>query len=108
MRVLLAKTLTLSLRMYRWRGIQTDRDGNPNVFNLNSDGAKLKLNGNNAKPSNRWNANNKFMFLLRKSFLFWTHLCPVFLFGIVEALFPCAEPPSRFFELHTDGFKVRI
>jgi hypothetical protein len=36
------------------------------VFNLNSDEGRLKLNGNNAKPGNKWNADNKFVFLLRK------------------------------------------
>ena len=44
----------------------TDRDDNPNVFNLNADDARLKLNTNNAKPTNRWNHNNRFVFLSRK------------------------------------------
>lgn len=48
----------------------TDKGGNPNVFNLNRNGDELWLNGNNAKPSNRWNANNKFVFRTRKSILF--------------------------------------
>lgn len=48
----------------------TDRNDNPNVFNLNADGAKLKLNANNAKPDNRWNSDNQFVFLFRKCILF--------------------------------------
>lgn len=61
--------LTLSLWLYGWHGIQTDRDGNPNVFNLNRDEDELKLNANNAKSENRWNPNNQFVFRLRKYFL---------------------------------------
>lgn len=60
-----------------------DRDGDPNVFNLNHDGAKLKLNANNAKPDNRWNADNHFVFRLRKSFLFPRSQGAVFLIWIV-------------------------
>lgn len=41
----------------------TDRNGNPNVFNLNSDDAQLNLNGNNAHSDNRWNSDNQFVFL---------------------------------------------
>ena len=40
----------------------TDRNGDPNVFNLNWNGEQLKLNGNNAKPDNRWNRENGFAF----------------------------------------------
>ena len=43
-----------------------DRDGYPYVFRLRCDGAELKLSGSSAKPSNRWRAHNRFMFLLRK------------------------------------------
>ena len=48
----------------------TDRDGNPNVLSLDEGEGKLKLNANNAKPLNRWNADNRFVFRVRKSFLF--------------------------------------
>ena len=44
-----------------------DRDGNPNVFNLNRNDDDLWLNTNNAKPANRWNADNKFVFRTRKN-----------------------------------------
>jgi len=43
----------------------TDRNDNPNVFNLSTNGEQLELNGNNAKPSNRWNTDNKFVFRVR-------------------------------------------
>ena len=33
------------------------------MFNLNSDDSKLKLNANNANPSNKWNSDNQFVFL---------------------------------------------
>ncbi len=49
---------------------KTDRDGNPNVFNMNRNADGLWLNTNNAKPSNRWNSNNEFVFRLRKYILF--------------------------------------
>ena len=56
----------------------TDRDGYPNVFNLDRDDVKLNLNANDAKPSNRWNADNEFVFFRsRKSLLF----SPVFMVG---------------------------
>ena len=44
----------------------TDRNGDPNVFNLNHNGDQPKLNANNAKSDKRWNSNNKFVFRYRK------------------------------------------
>ncbi len=83
-----------------------DRDGNPNVFNLNEDGGELKLNANNAKPDNRWNSDNRFVFRLRKSFLSRALLeGAVFLLWIGEALLPAAEHLARFIELLCD-FRV--
>lgn len=67
-----------------------DRDGNPNVFNLNSDDDELRLNGNNAKPDNRWNADDSFVFCLRKSSLFRTHRVWFFLSGFSSFFF---QPP---------------
>ena len=68
----------------------TDRNGNPNVFNLNWNGEQLKLNGNNAKPAKQWNGNNKFVFRFRKYFLFPRSQIAVFLlffaFGEVALL----------------------
>jgi Tol biopolymer transport system component len=49
---------------------KTDRDGNPNVFNLNANGSELKLNGNNARPDKRWNSDHHFVFLSRKLLIF--------------------------------------
>lgn len=57
---------------------ETDRDGEPNVFNLNRNNADLWLDGNNwAKPDNRWNADNRFVFISRNSL----HFSPVFMAG---------------------------
>ena len=44
----------------------TDRNGNPNVFNLERNEDGLWLNNNWAKPENRWNSDYKFVFRLRK------------------------------------------
>lgn len=60
----------------------TDRDGNPNVFNMNRNADGVWLNTNNAKPSNRWNAENKFVFRTRNYFLFRALYGAVFLFRI--------------------------
>ena len=46
----------------------TDRNGNPNVFNLERNDNGLWLNNNWANPDNRWNADNEFVFRLRKYF----------------------------------------
>ncbi len=42
------------------------RDGDPPVFNLDTDGAQLGLDGYNAKPSYRWTSDNEFVFCFRK------------------------------------------
>lgn len=94
----------------------TDRDGDPNVFNLNRDEAQLKLNANNAKPSNRWNSDNQFVFRLRTSFFFRTFVPglpsmlqgAVFLFWIFEALFPAPKYSANFFEFVTDVGILRM
>lgn len=44
----------------------TDRNGNPDVFNLDSDGARLELRGHRAKPGHRWYAGHGFVFCVRK------------------------------------------
>ena len=46
----------------------TDRNGNPNVFNMKHNDDGLWLNNNWAKPDNKWDADNEFMFRLRKYF----------------------------------------
>lgn len=51
----------------------SDANGNPNVFYLNANGAKLKLNANNARPDNRWNGNNRFVFRISLHFSPPTH-----------------------------------
>src|SRR3989344_4508760 len=45
---------------------RTDRDGNPNVFNLERNEDGLWLNNNWTNPGNKWNPDNEFVFRLRK------------------------------------------
>lgn len=47
----------------------SDPDGNPNVFKLERNEDGLWLNNNWARPDNKWNPNNQFVFRLRKNFL---------------------------------------
>ena len=44
----------------------TDRNGDPNVFNLNTNGDQLELNGNIAEPGRKWDSDRKFVFRFRK------------------------------------------
>lgn len=82
-----------------------DRDGNPNVFNLNHNGAKLELNANNAKPDNRWNADNKFVFLSRNFLCFSSDFYTGRVF-VCAAICPC-QPPS-IFPTSSSGFEMLI
>ena len=69
---------------------KTDRDGNPNVFNLNGNDDALWLDGNNwAKPDNRWNADNRFVFVARN----FLHFSPAFAGEFCFASCPF-QPPS--------------
>ncbi len=45
-----------------------DRDGNPNVFNVNRNDDGLWLNNDWGRHDNRWNADNEFVFSLRNYF----------------------------------------
>lgn len=47
-----------------------DRDGNPKLFNLNRNSNGEWLNNNNGNLDNKWNGNNRFVFLSRKLFHF--------------------------------------
>jgi hypothetical protein len=44
----------------------TDRNGNPNVFNVEHNDDGLWLNNNWANVDNKWNLDNELMFRLRK------------------------------------------
>lgn len=44
----------------------TDRDGGPNVFDLDFDGGRLGLGGIDARPDDRWDAGNPWVFRFRK------------------------------------------
>ncbi|NBS67448.1 hypothetical protein EBT31_00850 [bacterium] len=46
--------------------MQFNSDGNPNVFNVERNDDGSWLNNNWAKPTNKWDANNEFVFRLRK------------------------------------------
>ena len=71
---------------------KTDRNGNPNVFNLKRNEDGLWLEDNWAKPENRWNPDNEFVFRLRKCFLSAVNLLiAVFLFRSVQVLLPASE-----------------
>lgn len=68
---------------HRWRTTQkTDRNGNPNVFNLKHNADGLWLNNNWVNPTNKWNPDNELMFRLRKFFFSVRLGETVFLLGI--------------------------
>ena len=46
--------------------MQSDSDGNPNVFNVERNDDGSWLNNNWAKPAHEWDAGNEFVFRLRK------------------------------------------
>lgn len=75
----------------------TDRNGNPNVFNLNWNGEQLKLNANSAKSGKHWNDNNQFVFRFRKSFLFRAFKSAVF-FQIFQTFRPPPKYLTNFFK----------
>lgn len=70
--------------------MQSDSDGNPNVFNVERNDDGSWLNNNWAKPTNKWNANNEFVFRLRKCLIPRLHGA-VFSFRIFEVLLPAPE-----------------
>lgn len=88
---------------------KTDRDGDPNVFNLNSNGDQLELNGNNARFDNKWNSGNRFVFRSRKSFLFpRLSEIAVFSFEIIQTVFPSTKHFSYFIQIERDFFILLI
>lgn len=86
----------------------TDSDGNPNVFNVERNEDGLWLNDNWAKPDNRWNPKNSFLFRLRPCFLSVISHVTVFLHGIPEALLPTPEHLPCFIELHGQLVALRM
>lgn len=80
--------------------MQFDSDGNPKVFNVerNEDGSWL--NNNWAKPDNRWNADNQFVFRLRKC-LFPSHSAKASWDGFFVQGFPgFSSTRQAFFQFH--------
>lgn len=78
----------------------SDRNGNPNVFNLERNEDGLWLNNNIANSDNRWDPDNGLVFCLRNSFLSALEIGEVFLFRIVEAVFPAAQHLADFLQLY--------
>ena len=74
----------------------TDRRGDPKVFDLAHNDDGLWLNNNFANPDNKWNADNEFMFRLRKYFFSVRLGETVFLLRIVEILLPTAKHTTCF------------
>lgn len=78
---------------------KADSDGNPNVFKVGHTDDGLWLNDYWAKPDNKWNPENQFVFSLRKHYLF-----PVFggvLFSyIIQAFFPTPKHFADFIKFN--------
>src|SRR3989344_6872455 len=74
----------------------TDRDGNPNVFNVGRNADGLWLDNNWAKPDNTWNLDNELMFRLRNYF-FWCKICNIGKFKQIKKLIfnPCSDGIPR-------------
>ncbi len=56
------------------------------------------LNSNNAKPDNKWNPENKFVFRLRNCFLFPLLDGAIFLIGVFQIFLPPAQHLADFIE----------
>jgi len=81
----------------------TDRGGNPNVFNLERNDNGSWLNNNWANPDNKWNPRNEFVFRLRQSFLSARLRClAVFLIRVIQTFLPATEHFSYFLKFHGD------
>lgn len=86
----------------------TDRNGNPNVFNLERNADGLWLNNNWANPDNKWDPENEFVFRLRKFFLSALEIGVVFLFRTIQAVFPAAQHLAHFGQLYGHIFAMLI
>ena len=76
-----------------------DRNGNPHVFNLNSNDDGLWLNDNWTNPDNEWNSDNQFVFRVPKVFLFRALKGAVFLLWICQTFLPSAQHFAGLVEL---------
>lgn len=86
-----------------------DPDGNPKVFNVNrNNDGKSWLNDDWAKPDNRWNPDNEFVFRPRKYFLSASLRVAVFLFRVFQAVFPAPEHPADFIQVKCDFFVLLV
>src|SRR3989344_706175 len=69
----------------------TDHEGDPNVFNLNRNGERLRLDANLVEPTNGWSHDNKFVFCFRKCILFRAYKSRFFFSEFFKLFF---QPPS--------------
>lgn len=70
----------------------TDSNGNPNVFKVEHNDNGSWLNANNANPDNRWNDNNRFIFVSRNC-RFLSYFLGEFCFASCAVICPL-QPPS--------------
>ena len=85
----------------------TDRNGNPNVFNLEHNDNGLWLNNNWAKPDNKWNLDNQFAFRLRQSFFSALNLnSAVFLIWIIQIVPPPTKHFTDFVQFESNFLKL--
>ena len=74
---------------------KTDRNGYPNVFNVEHNEDGLWLNGNNANPDNFYNADNVWVF--GRNFLYFSRKKTGVLI-LVETFYPATEHPANFLQ----------
>lgn len=87
--------------------MQSDSDGNPNVFNVERNDDGSWLNNNWAKPTNKWNANNEFVFRLRKCCIPRLHGA-VFALRIFQILLPSTKHFPDLIELFRNVLALLI
>ena len=85
-----------------------DRNGNPNVFEVERNKDGLWLNSNWTKPSNKWNPANRFAFFLPKVLLFRIFYKVRFLFVIIEIFLPAAKHLTYFIKFYRDFLALPI
>jgi hypothetical protein len=85
-----------------------DRNGNPNIFNLEHNEDGLWLSNVWANPDNKWNADNEFAFSLRKLFLSVALQVAVFLFKIIEVFLPATKHLADLFKFQCYNLTVLV
>ena len=85
---------------------KTDPDGNPNVFNVERNDDGSWLNNNFAKPDNKWNPKNKFVFRLRNCFFSAVFFEGTAVFLLVEIIPPTSKNFTDLFQFEGNIFKL--